>query len=122
MTDESTSEKQLQTVLETLADPECREMLDALGTERSVQDIADRCDLPQTSAYRKLEALSKAGLVTEGTELRTDGHHVKTYQRDVTGVFVLVREETGFEFEFVDEPSSADQRLAQFWSRISKEL
>lgn len=122
MTDEPAAETELQAVLETLADPECREILDELKTEQSAQEVAERCDLPQTSAYRKLEALSGAGLVAEGTQLRADGHHVKTYEREVTGVFVLLEDDAGFDFEFVNEPTSADQRLAQFWSRISDEL
>lgn len=122
MTDEPAAETEIQAVLETLADPECREILDELETEQSAQEVAERCDLPQTSAYRKLEALSGAGLVAEGTQLRADGHHVKTYEREVTGVFVLLEDDAGFDFEFVDEPITADQRLAQFWSRISDEL
>lgn len=121
MTDEQSTDEQLQAVLETLADRDCREIVDELSEAQSAQKVAERCDLPQTSAYRKLEALSEAGLVREGTELRADGHHVKTYERDVTGVFVLL-EENGFEFEFVHKPESADKRLAKFWSRISDEL
>lgn len=122
MTDEPAVETKLQVVLETLADPECREILDELETGQSAQAVAERCDLPRTSAYRKLKALSDAGLVTEGTQLRSDGHHVKTYEREVTGVFVLLEDDAGFDFEFVDGPTSADQQLAQFWSRISDEL
>lgn len=121
MTDEKPADGQLQAALETLADPDCREIIDGLTEPQSAQEVAERCDLPRTSAYRKLEALSEAGLLREGTELRADGHHVKTYERAVTGVFVLL-EEDGFEFEFVHEPESADRRLAKFWSRISEEL
>lgn len=122
MTGKQASETELQAVLETLADPECREILDELETKQSSQEISEQCDLPQTTAYRKLEALADAGLVTVGTQVRSDGHHVKTYECEVTGVFVLIEDDTGFDYEFVDGSTSVDQRLAQFWSRISDEL
>ncbi|MFC7069644.1 helix-turn-helix domain-containing protein [Halobaculum lipolyticum] len=122
MTDQPSAD--LQPVLETLADPDCREILTVLAAPRSAGDVADRCDLPRTSAYRKLEALADAGLARTGTGIRTDGHHEKTYERTATGVLVLLDEETGdgFEFELAHESTSADERLARFWSRISEEL
>jgi DNA-binding transcriptional ArsR family regulator len=119
---ENCPDSEVQVVLDALADPECRSILDELGTPLSAQDVADRCDIPQTSAYRKLEALSEAGLVSEGTEIRTDGHHRRTYERDVSGVLVLRGTDPGFDVEFVDGQATPDQRLAQFWSRISEEL
>jgi DNA-binding transcriptional ArsR family regulator len=122
MSDEPPAESDLQSVLETLADPECRMILDELDNAYSAQTIAEQCELPQTSTYRKLQALREADLVEERTRPRSDGHHVTTYVRDVSGVFVLVDDSDGFEFEFVRETQSADERLAQFWSRISEEL
>ncbi|MFC7096765.1 winged helix-turn-helix domain-containing protein [Halobaculum marinum] len=122
MTD--TPSTDLQSVLETLADPECREILTILETPRSAAEVADRCDLPRTSAYRKLEALSDAGLASTGTSIRTDGHHEKTYERTATGVLVLLDGETegGFEFELRQESPGADEHLARLWSRISEEV
>jgi len=122
MSDESIAESELQTVLETLADPECRRILAELDCPRTVRAVAERCELPQTTAYRKIEFLSEAELVREGTKLRDDGHHVNTYERSVTGVVIALENDDGFEFELADEPRGADQRLAQFWSRISEEL
>ena len=122
MTDQPSAD--LQPVLEAFADPDCREILTVLATPRSAGDVAERCDLPRTSAYRKLEALADADLVRTGTAFRADGHHEKTYERTATGVSVLLDEETGeeFEFELAHESAGADERLARFWSRISEEL
>jgi DNA-binding transcriptional ArsR family regulator len=119
---EQTPESDLQAVLDALADPDCRSILGELGTPRSAQEVAELCDLPQTSTYRKLQALSEADLVSEATEIRTDGHHHRTYQRDVSGVLVVREGESGFDVEFVDESPSVDERLAQFWSRMGEEL
>ena len=122
MSDEPTADPELQTVLETLADVECRTILAELDHPQSVREVAEQCELPQTTAYRKIEFLSEAGLVREDTELRNDGHHVSTYERAVTGVVVGLEGDDGFEFELADEPQGADTRLAQFWSAISEEL
>jgi len=122
MTPDSIADSELQTVLETLADPECRDILNELDTARSASEIADRCDLSETSAYRKLETLSETELVTSGTKLRTDGHHVKTYERDVDSAVVLWEADAGLDAHVLREPMSVSQRLAQFWSRVSEEL
>lgn len=122
MSDEPPTDAELQSVLEVLADPECREILGVLEEPLSTNDVSERCELPQTSAYRKLEALSEAGLVREGTDLRPDGHHVTTYERAATGIMVALDEGACPTFELVRESERADQRLAQLWSRISEEL
>ncbi|SEP32136.1 Helix-turn-helix domain-containing protein [Halorientalis persicus] len=122
MNPESIADSEIQTVLEAVADPECRDILDELDTARSTSEIAERCDLSETSAYRKLEMLSETQLVKQGTELRTDGHHVKTYERDVTSALVLWEADSGLDAHVLREPLSVSQRLAQFWSRISEEL
>ncbi|WP_435129371.1 helix-turn-helix domain-containing protein [Halobaculum sp. D14] len=122
MSEDSEADTAVQPVLETMADPDCRAILETLDTAKSAKAVAEECGLAQTTAYRKLEALADAGLVETGTELRADGHHVTTYQRDVQGVMVLLAEDGGFDCEFVREPKQPDQRLAQFWSRMSEEL
>lgn len=87
--------------------------------------MADLCDLPQTSTYRKLEALSDASLVEEQTDIRRDGHHATTYVRDFAGITVAY---DGSNFDvavLAEEPAareSPDQRLARFWAQIGNEL
>ncbi|WP_121823426.1 winged helix-turn-helix domain-containing protein [Halostella salina] len=122
MTGGTSAEDSLQSVLESLADPDCRRILSELDQPRSFQEVAKRCDLPETSTYRKLESLSAADLIAEGTKVRSDGHHIKTYERDVSGVLVLIDDDSGVEFEFVSEVSSPDRQLARLWSQVSEEL
>lgn len=125
MTDPSTSDSgpDTQTVLDALADPDCRAILAELGEPASASEVSDRCDLPQTTVYRKLEALAEADLVEEGSALRADGHHHTTYERDVGGVLVVLDEDgDGFAVDHVAESEPADRRLAAFWAQISEEL
>lgn len=118
----SSDEIDEQTVFEALADPECRDILATIDEPASAKSVADLCDLPQTSTYRKLQQLSEAGLVAEETEVRPDGHHATTYVRDCTGVFVTLEDGAAFDVEVLDTETSADERLALLWSRVSEEL
>ena len=122
MTEQPSAHDDLQSVLETVADPDCRAILAELDEARSASEITERCDLPQTSVYRKLEALSGSDLIREQTKMRADGHHVTLYERDITGLLVILNEDDEFAYEFVEESTSPDQRLATFWSRISEEV
>lgn len=111
-----------QAVFEVLADPDCRDILATIEEPLPAKTVADTCDLPQTSTYRKLQQLSEAGLVAEETDVRPDGHHATTYVRDSRGVFVALDGEESFDVEVLRERNSADERLALLWSRVSKEL
>jgi DNA-binding transcriptional ArsR family regulator len=122
MTGDGSRERSLQQILDALSDPDCRAIVDALEEPRGAQAIAERCELPQTSTYRKLEQLCEAGILREGTRVRTDGHHVTTYEPAVEGLFVAIGGAESFDYELVDELTSADERLAQFWARISEEV
>ena len=111
-----------QAVFDALADPDCRDILATVEEPLPAKAVADACDLPQTSTYRKLQQLSEAGLVTEETDVRPDGHHTTTYVRDSTGVFVPLGGDEAFDVEVLREGNSADERLALLWSRVSEEL
>lgn len=111
-----------QAVFEALADPDCRDILATVEEPLPAKAIADACDLPQTSTYRKLQQLSEAGLVAEETDVRPDGHHTTTYVRDSTGVFVAFEGDERFDLAVLSERNSADERLALLWSRVSEEL
>jgi DNA-binding transcriptional ArsR family regulator len=116
-----------QAVFDALADPDCRDVLAALDEPLSAPEVVEACGLPQTSAYRKLDQLSEAGLVEERTELRTDGNHATAFVRDCTGVLVAIDGDGAFDVDLVrDEEASADrtadERLARLWSRVGEEL
>lgn len=109
-------------MFEALADPDCRAILTTLDEPRPAKAVAEICDLPQTSTYRKLQQLSDASLVEERTEVRADGHHATTYVRDCSGVFIAVNSDESFDVDVVRERESPDKRLARLWTRVSEEL
>ena len=106
-------------VCRALADEECRCIFAALDVPMTAPEVANDCDLPQTTTYRKLEHLHDAELVAERPAVRRDGHHATAYVRDVTGVFVAYDGE-GFEVTAVTD-ESPDERLARLWSALRNE-
>jgi len=115
-------EETVAAVCDALSDPDCLRILRELDDPLAAAEVADRCDVPQTSAYRKLTKLHDVGLVEEGTEVRPSGNHRSTFVRDVTGVFVGLDDGDSFEVEVIAERESPDRRLEQLWSQISEEL
>ena len=85
-----------QCVLDVLHDADCRAILRATGeTALSANEVAETCDLAQSTAYRKLDLLTDAGLVEERTRLRRSGKHASEYVRAVDGVTVSLDAEDG---------------------------
>ena len=81
----------IQRVLEPLDDPDCLAILDAIDEESlSAREIAEVCDLPLSTAYRKLELLVDAGIVSRGVRLSTSGNHTSEYERLVDDVKLSV--------------------------------
>lgn len=94
----SSTEPDVQTVLEALSDPDCRAVLRAAGPSAlTANECSEACDLPLSTAYRKLELLSAAGLIEEQLRLRRDGKHASQYRRRFGGVRVEVTEDGDFD-------------------------
>ncbi|MFB6256016.1 MAG: helix-turn-helix domain-containing protein [Haloplanus sp.] len=88
----------MQGILHALQDDDCRAVLDATG-ERSLSasELADTCDLPLSTAYRKLDILTDAGLLAERTRLRPDWKHASEYVCVVDEILVDFDADDGFE-------------------------
>lgn len=111
----------LQTVLDALDDGGCREIVRALAAPLSAKEVAERCDIPLTTTYRKLDLLESASLVDERTEIRTDGHHTSRYRTAFEEVRVALDESREFGVAVNRPTESADARLAEMWSAVRRE-
>lgn len=81
------SENEITDLLAALDDPDCRSVLEVTGDEPlSAKDIVERCDIPSSTAYRKIERLVDLGLLEEGIRIRSSGKHASEYRRCVEGV------------------------------------
>ena len=70
----------IQSTLAALQDDTCRRILVA-AEERpmTASEIADSCDLPMSTTYRKVNMLTDAGLLDGRLRLRRDGNHANEY-------------------------------------------
>jgi DNA-binding transcriptional ArsR family regulator len=91
MTSESTTECDLQTVLEVLTSPTSRTILEALCDQpMSASELSEEFDIPRSTVYRKLDDLVDVRLVERAERLRGDGHHESTYFRNEDMVLGVV--------------------------------
>ena len=108
----------LETVVGLLDDEYARTILTAVSTEHmSASELADHCDCSLPTAYRRLERLESAGLVTERTRPRTDGHHDAVYAATLDEVSIRLRQgrlELALERRD-DDPAG---RLADLWGDL----
>lgn len=112
----------LETVLEALHDEDCRTIVEALTEPRTARELVERCDIPRSTLYRKLDQLEGASLLYEGTEIREDGSHAARYEVDFEEVVVTCDDERQLDVEIERPARRADDRLAELWSEVKKEL
>ncbi|MDZ7730180.1 MAG: helix-turn-helix domain-containing protein [Natrialbaceae archaeon] len=78
-------------VLEALEDDDCRAILTATSKRaKTAKELIERCGLPRSTLYRKLDLLTEAALLEERTRIRHAGKHVREYQRRVEQVVVTI--------------------------------
>ncbi|APW96532.1 transcriptional regulator [Halobiforma lacisalsi AJ5] len=79
LTEEETADA--GTVLSALDDDACRAILEATSQEAlTATELSDQCDIPTSTAYRKVEKLTDAGLVEEKVRINTSGKHATEYR------------------------------------------
>jgi len=78
-------------LLGALVDEDCREILRATSAEAlSAGEISDACEIPSSTAYRKVETLTEAGLLSESIRLCSSGSHTSVYECAVSNVEIEV--------------------------------
>ncbi|WP_247731699.1 winged helix-turn-helix domain-containing protein [Halovivax limisalsi] len=104
-----------------LDDPDCREIIHALEEPLTASEIQERCDIPQSTLYRKLELLTDATLLEESTEIRRDGHHASKYAIAFDEIRITMEQDHTLGVAVERPARSADERLADLWSEVRRE-
>jgi DNA-binding transcriptional ArsR family regulator len=101
-----------EAVLAALEDPDCRALLEAAAEEPlTAGELTDRCEIPRSTTYRKLERLTEAGLLEERVRLSTDGKHASEYRLTFDDVTVSLSEADGITVGLsgsTERPEAAD--------------
>lgn len=111
----------LQDVLDALDDPDCRTILGLLEEPLTVNELTERCEIPQSTMYRKLDLLSDASLVEEKLEVRPDGRHTRRYAVNFDEVRLSLNEDRSLDVEISRERTRPEERLSELWSEVRKE-
>lgn len=107
-------------LFEALADSGCREIIEALETPMTANEISEACDMPLSTTYRKVKLLQEATLVDEEVEVREDGKHTSRYVVDFEGVGVSLDDSHSLEVD-VSRPETRDERLESLWREVQRE-
>jgi predicted transcriptional regulator len=106
-------------VLALLDDEYAREILAHLTIEpMSVDELCTACEMSDATAYRRLDRLQEANLVTEQQELDPDGHHYKQYAATVETVSVTFADGT-YEVAVTRSPTDPADRFTELFEGLS---
>lgn len=111
-------ESPLETVVALLDDDHARAILTATSDEAlSAKELSERCDISQATVYRRVDRLTGAGLVTERTRPRADGHHDTVYVASLDELTVRLRDGR-LEFELDRRGEDIADRLTRLWEEF----
>lgn len=89
--DELYVEHEVGDLLGALEDADCRALLEATGEEAlSASELGERCDIPSSTVYRKVEQLTEAGLLEEQLRVSRSGKHTREYRRRVDQISLSI--------------------------------
>ncbi len=111
----------LQSVLTALDDTDCRTIIRKLDEPMTATQVSETCDIPMSTTYRKLDLLSDASLLAEGTEVRPDGHHATRYEIDFDEVQIRLAEDHDLDVSINRPARTPEERLASLWDEVRKE-
>lgn len=92
-------------LLELLSDAGCRAIIAATGRPRTAAELCEVCDMPTSTVYRKLEALSDAAVLDETRRLQDHGNHPVQYRRRMDGVSLSFDDGTGVDVRIDPGPA-----------------
>lgn len=87
----------------------------------SVRNISEAAGVPVSTAYKKIEKLREASLVTDATEVRPGGHHRSRYLVAFDRIVVGVDEHREFAIEIERELAAPERQFLGIWTEIRKE-
>lgn len=91
-------------LLAALDDSRCREIIEATdGQSLSATEVAEACEIPLSTTYRKLETLTETGLLVERTRLSPAGSHPSEYRSVVDEIVLSVDGDDGLRLQIFRE-------------------
>lgn len=96
------TDDKLKALLLAIDDDDCREILRAVEAEpKAVKELSEECDVPLSTAYRKINRLHEAGLIEEKVRLSGSGNHTNVYEQNFDGALITLSDGE-FDVELVE--------------------
>jgi len=121
-TSASPEDTSLTAVLGALDDPDCRAVLRETAEPTTATELVERCDIPKSTLYRKLDLLGEASLLRERDTINPEGGRTTRYERDFDDVLISIDETDSFSVTVKRPQRTPDERLADIWSTLGEEL
>lgn len=100
-------------LLTALQDDACREIVQAVEDEAlSASELAEACELPLSTTYRKVDTLTDAALLDERLRVATSGSHEREYVPGHVDLTISIGAGASVDVE-AERPDAADQLRAQ---------
>lgn len=113
----------IEEVLAILADKDAQTIIRTLEEPMTAQELHEQCDIPESTLYRKLDRLTDTGLLHQQTRIRRDGRHTSEYVTAFTDITISRSENSGdLQLEITAPAKPPDERLAELWTEVSKEV
>lgn len=110
----------VQTVLTSLTDEDCRRILEVLTEPMSAREIAETCEIPLSTTYRKLNALSESSLVSEQLDVSDPGKHTTRYKADFDTVTVELNDDGAIQVTVQSDVAGGDPMLSSRWREVTQ--
>lgn len=109
---ELTADDAVESLFGTLEDSDCRSIIEATTNEAlSASELAERCDLPLSTTYRKVDQLTEVGVLEERVRLSRSGQHTSEYALRIDSLQLSV-DNTGITLQITeDQPLQSDSSL-----------
>jgi len=111
-------ETDLATLVELLDDDHVRTILAATSTDpMSASELAEYCDVSESTIYRRVDRLREEALVAEQTRPRADGHHDTVYVATLDRFEVELGDD-GFECSVKRRGDDMIDQLTRLWEGL----
>jgi len=85
-------------VLDLLSDDDTRELFERAGERRTIPELAAECELPRSTAYRKVNRLVEAELLEPATRAAGGTGKATEYRRTVGAIEIEIDDGTTIDF------------------------
>ncbi|WP_306061363.1 winged helix-turn-helix domain-containing protein [Natronococcus wangiae] len=107
-------------VCSALDDPDCRKIIRNLEEPMTASELNDRCEIPESTLYRKLETLTDSTLLEESVESRQGSHNAKKYSVMFNEITFALDNNQTLSVQVEHRDQRPHERLTELWSGIQK--